>query len=108
MTPDGVETLQKPGEEMRICSFLWVYYGYPTSTYEGVNVEEMRYHCGDMLAKRDKGEVNPDIVAGVRILVLHMPSDMRTSQAYLLPARLLNIHQPGRDLSCLLSRAREI
>ena len=65
VTPDGVETLQKPGEEMRICSFLWVYYGYPTSTYEGINVEEMRYHCGDMLAKRDKGEVNPDIVAGV-------------------------------------------
>ena len=65
VTPDGVETLQKPGEEMRICSFLWVYYGYPTSAYEGVNVEEMRYHCGDMLAKRDRGEVNPDIVAGV-------------------------------------------
>ena len=65
VTPDGVETLQKPGEEMRICSFLWVYYGYPTSTYEGVNVEEMRYHCGDMLAQRDRGEVNPDIVAGV-------------------------------------------
>ena len=65
VTPDGVETLQKPGEEMRICSFLWVYYGYPTSAYEGVNVEEMRYHCGDMLARRDRGEVNPDIVAGV-------------------------------------------
>ena len=66
VTPDGVETLQKPGEEMRICSFLWVYYGYPTSAYEGVNVEEMRYHCGDMLARRDRGEVNPDIVAGFR------------------------------------------
>ena len=50
---------------MRICSFLWVYYGYPTSTYEGVNVEEMRYKCGDMLAQRDFGEVEPDIVAGV-------------------------------------------
>ena len=44
---------------MRICSFLWVYYGYPTSTYEGVNVEEMRYKCGDILAGRDAGEVNP-------------------------------------------------
>ena len=65
VTPEGVETLQKPGEKMRICSFLWVYYGYPTSTYEGVNVEEMRYKCGDMLAQRDMGEVNPDIVAGV-------------------------------------------
>ena len=65
VTPEGIESLQKPGEKMRICSFLWVYYGYPTSTYEGVNVEEMRYKCGDMLAERDFGEVKPDIVAGV-------------------------------------------
>ena len=50
---------------MKICSFLWVYYGYPTSTYEGVNVEAMRYRCGSMLAKRDDGNVEPDIVAGV-------------------------------------------
>ncbi len=65
VTPDGVQTLAGPGKKMRICSFLWVYYGYPTSSYEGVNVEEMRYHCGSMLAKRDKGNVAPDIVAGV-------------------------------------------
>ena len=65
VTSEGIETLQKPGEKMRICSFLWVYYGYPTSTYEGVNVEEMRYKCGDILAGRDAGEVNPDLVAGV-------------------------------------------
>ena len=65
VTSEGIETLQKPGEKMRICSFLWVYYGYPTSTYEGVNVEEMRYKCGDMLAERDAGQVHPDIVAGV-------------------------------------------
>ena len=65
VTPEGVETLQEPGEEMRICSFLWVYYGYPTSSYEGVNVEEMRYKCGSMLAKRDDGSVHPDVVAGV-------------------------------------------
>ena len=65
ITPEGVEILQKPGEKMRICSFLWVYYGYPTSTYEGVNVEEMRYHCGDIMAKRDFQDVRPDIVAGV-------------------------------------------
>ena len=50
---------------MKICSFLWVYYGYPTSAYEGVNVEEMRYKCGSMLAKRDGNSVHPDIVAGV-------------------------------------------
>jgi amidophosphoribosyltransferase len=63
--PDGVKTLCEPQEEMRICSFLWVYYGYPTSSYEGVNVEEMRYKCGAMLAQRDQGTVEPDIVAGV-------------------------------------------
>ena len=50
---------------MKICSFLWVYYGYPTSSYEGVNVEEMRYKCGSMLAKRDGDSVHPDVVAGV-------------------------------------------
>ena len=65
ITPEGVESLRKPSEEMRICSFLWVYYGYPTSSYEGVNVEEMRYKCGSMLAKRDGDSVRPDIVAGV-------------------------------------------
>ena len=65
VTPDGVEQMSPPGEKMKICSFLWVYYGYPTSSYEGVNVEEMRYKCGSMLAKRDKDSVHPDIVAGV-------------------------------------------
>lgn len=63
MTPDGVTTLQKPGKDMKICTFLWIYYGYPTSSYEGVNVEKMRYNCGKLLAKRDN--VKPDIVAGV-------------------------------------------
>lgn len=63
ITPDHVETLVKPRDEMKICSFLWVYYGYPTSSYEGVNVEQMRYNCGKMLAKRDN--VATDIVAGV-------------------------------------------
>lgn len=65
VTPESVETVSEPKEEMKICSFLWVYYGYPTSSYEGVNVEEMRYKCGSMLAKRDEGIVTPDIIAGV-------------------------------------------
>lgn len=65
ITPEGVETLSAPKEEMKICSFLWVYYGYPTSSYEGVNVEEMRYKCGSMLAKRDGESVHPDVIAGV-------------------------------------------
>lgn len=63
ITPECVETMSPPRQEMKICSFLWVYYGYPTSTYEGVNVESMRYGCGKLLAKRD--EARPDVVAGV-------------------------------------------
>lgn len=65
VTPEAVEIVSPAREEMKICSFLWVYYGYPTSSYEGVNVEEMRYKCGSMLAKRDADTVHPDVVAGV-------------------------------------------
>lgn len=63
MTPEGVQTLAKPGEDMKICTFLWVYYGYPSSSYEGISVEEMRYNCGKKLAQRD--DASPDTVAGV-------------------------------------------
>ncbi len=63
VTPEGVHTLAQPGKEMKICTFLWVYYGYPTSSYEGISVEKMRYNCGALLAERD--DVKPDIVAGV-------------------------------------------
>ena len=55
VTSDGVTQLSAPRKEMKICSFLWVYYGYPTSSYEGINVEEMRYRCGQILADRDLG-----------------------------------------------------
>lgn len=63
MTPDSVETVSPARDEMKICSFLWVYFGYPTSCYEGVNVEQMRYDCGRLLARRD--DADPDTVAGV-------------------------------------------
>lgn len=63
LTPDGVKTLIPAGEKMRICTFLWIYYGYPSASYEGISVEKMRYNCGKALAKRDN--VKPDIVAGV-------------------------------------------
>ena len=53
ITPDGVTQLAPPGEKMRICSFLWSYYGYPTSSYEGTNVEIMRYRNGQIMAKKD-------------------------------------------------------
>ena len=63
ITPDEVKTLVQPGDKMRICTFLWIYYGYPSASYEGISVEKMRYNCGKALAKRDN--VKPDIVAGV-------------------------------------------
>ncbi len=54
ITLDGVEQLAEPGEEMHMCAFLWSYYGYPTSTYEGVNVEMMRYRNGEIMARNDR------------------------------------------------------
>ncbi len=63
VTPEGARTLVNPGKDMKICTFLWIYYGYPSSSYEGISVEQMRYNCGAKLAERD--HVQPDIVAGV-------------------------------------------
>jgi amidophosphoribosyltransferase len=63
ITAEGVESCAPPGDKMRICSFLWVYYGYPASSYEGINVEHCRYGCGAALAKRDS--IKPDLVAGI-------------------------------------------
>ncbi len=63
ITPEGAETLQPPGDAMQICAFLWVYYGYPASSYEGINVEIARNRCGETLARRDRVEV--DLVAGI-------------------------------------------
>ena len=58
MTADGVEQLRKPEEKMQICSFLWVYYGFPTSCYEGRNVEELRFTSGLKMGQSDNSEVD--------------------------------------------------
>ncbi len=63
MTADGYEQLRKPGDKMQICAFLWVYYGYPASSYEDINVESVRYKCGCALAKNDDVEI--DFVTGI-------------------------------------------
>jgi len=63
ITADGVEQLVPPGDRMQICSFLWVYYGYPASSYEGINVEDVRNRCGAALARNDDVEV--DYVGGI-------------------------------------------
>jgi len=63
ITAEGVETLKPPGETMQICAFLWVYYGFPASSYEGINVEVVRNRCGAALARADDSQV--DVVAGI-------------------------------------------
>jgi len=63
LSPDGYERLVSPQAALQICAFLWIYYGYPPSSYEGRNVEEVRNRCGAALARADEVEV--DMVAGV-------------------------------------------
>lgn len=63
LTADRMEQLRQPEEEMQVCSFLWVYYGFPTSNYEGRNVEAMRHTCGKLMGKEDPAKV--DLVSGI-------------------------------------------
>jgi amidophosphoribosyltransferase len=63
LSQDGIEKISPPGEAMRICAFLWVYYGYPSSTYEGMNVEVMRYRNGAAMARSDTQQA--DMIAGI-------------------------------------------
>lgn len=63
ITDQGYEQLKPPGKKMQICSFLWVYYGYPASSYEGISVEQVRYRCGAALARNDQTEV--DFISGI-------------------------------------------
>ncbi len=68
ITPDGVEQLSAPGDKMKVCAFLWTYYGYPNSNYEGINVEVMRYRNGEIMARdEEKNGTMPEVdyVAGV-------------------------------------------
>lgn len=63
LTADGYEQRNRPGDKMQICAFLWVYYGYPATQYEGINVEFVRNRCGAALARNDEVEI--DFVAGI-------------------------------------------
>ena len=63
LTEENIEQKKTPNDRLQICSFLWVYYGFPASSYEGINVEETRYRCGAALARNDNVEI--DAVAGV-------------------------------------------
>ncbi len=64
ITPDAIREVIPASRKRQICAFMWVYYGYPSSCYEGINVEAVRYHCGEALAARD-GELEADLVCGI-------------------------------------------
>ena len=113
----GVQSLSAPRREMKMCSFLWVYYGYPTSSYEGINVEQMRYNCGRILADRDTASRRQ--TAGklrfIRTLWPEFPipalptlSAMPMNPVFPLPVPLLNTRQPGPVPLCLRTRASVI
>ena len=63
ISPEGYKTIREPNKKLQVCSFLWVYYGYPPSFYEGINVDSCRYRCGAKLAQRE--EFKSDFVAGI-------------------------------------------
>ncbi len=124
---DSVKTLVNPGKDLKICTFLWVYYGYPSAVYEGINVEQMRYNCGSNMAKRDN--VKADIVAGVpdsgtahaigyanesgipfsRPFIKYTPTwprsfmpTMQTKRNLIARMKLLPVHELIKDKSMLL------
>lgn len=100
---DHVQPLVKPGDKMKICTFLWIYYGYPSASYEGMSVEQMRYNCGAALAKRDN--VHPDIVAGVPDSGTAHAVGYANESGIRSPVLLLNIRRPGPVPSCRRFRA---
>ena len=96
ITADGYETLSPAGQEMKICAFLWTYYGYPNSNYEGVNVELMRYRNGAIMARdEEKRGTRPqvDYVAGVPDSGLPLRPPLRQVHPHLAP--VLHARQPG-------------
>lgn len=64
LNADGYKQLRRPNRRMQVCSFLWVYYGFPTSCYEGKNVEEVRFRCGEVMGKED-AETQVDCACGI-------------------------------------------
>ncbi len=100
ITPDGVEVLAPPGDKLQICSFLWVYYGYPASSYEGINVEVVRNRCGAALAAHDDVEV--DLVAGIPDSGIGHAIGYASARRHPVPPALRQVHA---DLAAQLHAA---
>ena len=102
ITAEGTEQLRPPGDQMQVCSFLWVYYGYPASSYEGINVESVRYRCGAYLAERD--DTAPDCVSGIPDSGIATPWAMPMPKALPICAPTSSTHRPGPGASCPRTR----
>lgn len=98
ITPEGAETVSPAQQQMKFCTFMWVYYGYPTSTYEGVNVEQMRYRCGE--SWQDETRCALIWWQACRTPVLPMRLDMPTGPGFHLLVRSSNIRRPGPAPLC--------
>lgn len=108
ISPEGITQLAEPHKEMKICAFLWSYYGYPTACYEGKNVEVTRYRNGCIMAKADREHgvaQDIDYVAGVPDSGTPTPLATPTKAAFPLPAPLSNTPPPGPAASCPPIRA---
>lgn len=106
VTPEGVQTLAAPGKDMKICTFLWVYYGYPSSSYEGISVEK----CATTAVRPwRRGTMLPRISWQAFLIPAQlMPLDIPIPQGFRFPALLLNIRLHGPVPLCPLSKASGI
>jgi amidophosphoribosyltransferase len=102
ITPEGYEQRKAPESRLQICSFLWVYYGYPASNYEGTNVEWVRYRCGSFLARRNPIEI--DFAAGIPDSGVGHGLGYAAEARVPLKGPLSNTHRPGREALCLKTR----
>lgn len=105
LTVDGVIQKKAPGSTMKICSFFWVYYGYPSSCYEGINTESARYRNGESMAA-DDADVLPEIdsVCGIPDSASPMRSATPPPPENPTAAVLSNTRRPGRAASCRRTR----
>ena len=94
---DGMEQMRKPNEGMQICSFLWVYYGFPVSTYEGRNVEEVRFNSGFKMGQKDESEV--DCVCGIPDSGVGMALGYAEGKGVPIIGLSPNTHRPGPEAS---------
>lgn len=93
MRADGLEQLRKPNEKMQVCSFLWVYYGFPVSCYEGKNVEDVRFMSGYKMGQNDDSEV--DCACGIPDSGVGMALGYAEGKGVPYHRAIANIHRPG-------------